>query len=45
VALAAIPPGDEPHPERYVAKVVGLSVLLVVSGAATYAVGRWRARS
>ncbi len=43
VVLAAIPPADEPHPDRYVLKVVGLSALLVVSGAGTYAVGRWRA--
>ncbi len=43
VVLAAIPPADEPHPQRYVVKVVGLSALLVASGAATYAVGRRRA--
>lgn len=43
IVLAAIPPGDEPHPQRYVVKVVGLSALLVASGAATYAVGRRRA--
>ena len=42
VVLAAIPPADEPHPGRYVFKVVGLSALLVASGAATYAVGRRR---
>lgn len=43
VVLAAIPPADEAHPERYVLKVVGLSALLVASGAGTYAVGRRRA--
>jgi glutamate:GABA antiporter len=43
IVLAAIPPADEPHPERYVVKVVGLSALLVASGAMTYAVGRGRA--
>ncbi|HEU4990801.1 MAG: APC family permease [Gemmatimonadota bacterium] len=43
IVLAAIPAADEPHPQRYVVKVVGLSALLVASGAATYAVGRRRA--
>lgn len=42
IVLAAIPAADEPHPARYVVKVVGLSALLVASGAATYAVGRRR---
>ncbi len=42
VVLAAIPPAGEPHPERYVVKVVGLSALLVAGGAVTYAVGRRR---
>ncbi len=42
IVLAAIPPADEPHPGRYVFKVVGLSALLVASGAATYALGRRR---
>jgi len=45
IVLAAIPPADEPNPGRYVLKVVGLSALLVASGAATYAVGRRRAES
>ncbi|MHB1863759.1 MAG: APC family permease [Gemmatimonadaceae bacterium] len=45
IVLAAIPPADEPHPGRYVLKVVGLSALLVASGAATYAVGRRRAET
>ncbi len=46
IVLAAIPPADEPHPGRYVFKVVGLSALLVVTGVGTYAVGsRKRARA
>jgi glutamate:GABA antiporter len=44
IVLAAIPPADEPHPQRYVVKVVGLSALLVAGGAVTYAVGRGRGR-
>lgn len=46
IVLAAIPPAGEPHPGRYVFKVVGLSALLVVTGVGTYAVGsRKRARA
>ncbi|MGA9838389.1 MAG: APC family permease [Gemmatimonadaceae bacterium] len=46
IVLAAIPPAGEPHPGRYVFKVVGLSALLVVAGAVTYAAGsRKRARA
>ncbi|HEX8725123.1 MAG TPA: APC family permease [Gemmatimonadaceae bacterium] len=40
IVLAAVPAADEPHPGRYVFKVVGLSALLVASGAATYGAGR-----
>ncbi len=40
IVLAAIPPAGEPHPGRYVFKVLGLSALLVVAGVATYALGR-----
>jgi len=39
IVLAAIPPEGEAHPGRYVAKVVGLSLLLVVAGIGTYALG------
>jgi amino acid transporter len=42
IVLAAIPPEGESHPDRYVVKVVGLSVLLVAAGAGTYALGNAR---
>lgn len=42
VILAAVPPEGEPAPGRYVAKVVGLSLLLVLAGVATYAIGSRR---
>jgi amino acid transporter len=45
IVLAAIPPADEPHPGRYVVKVVGLSALLVAAGAVTYAIGSRAATS
>jgi amino acid transporter len=38
IGLAAIPPEDEPQPGKYLLKVVGLSLLLVVTGVATYGV-------
>jgi len=44
IVLAAIPPEDEPHPGKYVFKVVGLSALLVVTGVATYGVERVKKR-
>lgn len=39
--LATIPADDEPHPAWYVIKIVGLSLILVASGAGTY---WWRRR-
>ena len=39
ILLAGIPADSEPHPMRYLVKVVGLSVLLVLAGAASYALG------
>jgi len=39
VILAALPPEGEPAPGRYVIKVVGLSLLLVLTGVGTYALG------
>ncbi len=44
IVLAAIPPDGEPNPGRFVLKVVGLSVLLVVAGAGTYALGSAKKR-
>lgn len=38
--LAVIPPGNETHPARYVIKILGLTLLLVVSGAVTYGLRR-----
>jgi len=39
IVLAAIPPEGELHPERYLVKVVGLSLLLVLAGIVTYGIG------
>jgi len=39
VVLAGTPPAGEPHPARYLVKVVGLSALLVATGVVTYVVG------
>lgn len=39
IVLAAIPSAGEQHPTRYVVKVVGLSVLLVATGAGTFWLG------
>ena len=39
VVLAGTPPAGEPNPERYLIKVVGLSLLLVATGVVTYGVG------
>lgn len=44
ILLAAMPPDGEANPGRYVLKVVGLSVLLVVAGAGTYALGNAKKR-
>jgi amino acid transporter len=44
IVLAAIPPDDEPHPGKYLVKVVGLSVLLVATGVATYGLESIRKR-
>jgi amino acid transporter len=44
IVLATIPPEDDPNPGRYVVKVVGLTVLLVVSGVVTYLLGTSRRR-
>ena len=40
VILACLPPSDEPDGRRYVTKVVGLTVLLLLSGAVVYAIGK-----
>lgn len=44
IGLAAIPPEDEPQPGKYLLKVVGLSLLLVVTGVATYGVESMKKR-
>ena len=44
IVLAAIPPAGEPNPGRYLVKVVGLSVLLVLVGVLTYGAGWLRKR-
>jgi len=42
IFLASVPSEGEPHPERHVVKVVGLSLLLVLSGVGTCALGKWK---
>ena len=42
IALALIPAEDEPHKVLAVAKVAGLTILLVAAGALVYWRGRWR---
>jgi len=45
IVLAAIPPAGEPNPGRYLFKVVGLSGVLVLSGALAYTVPYLRHRT
>jgi amino acid transporter len=44
VVLAGTPPAGEPEPERYLLKVVGLSLLLVATGVVTYGLGSMNKR-
>jgi amino acid transporter len=45
IGLACVPAADEPNKPLAVAKIVGLSVLMLGLGAAVYAIGRRRARA
>ncbi len=45
IVLACVPPAGEADGRRYVIKVVGLSALLVASGAVAYAIGSARRRA
>ena len=41
LVLAAVPPADEPRPELYLTKVIGVSVFVVVVGLGLYAILAW----
>lgn len=45
VILACIPPPDEVQDQRYVIKVVGLTALLLLSGAVVYGIGKMGRRT
>jgi len=45
IGLALVPPPDEPHPALALLKVVGMSMALLLGGAAVFWSGRHRARA
>jgi hypothetical protein len=43
MAIAFVPPPDEPHPALAILKVAGMTTVLLLAGAIIYGLGRARA--